>query len=171
MVTTERINALLTVDRGVIIDNKINYPQEQTIFPGIRFTCSGQVAKWIIGATYSNDGDHYPELQIWRPNGNARFQKLNGTFAVAAEKTKGLYEFIVDPPLPFQPNDVLGVFQPSKRNSRLLIDYDSRGGLLNFYLPLDRNQVEPSHTFVDARSDGWDIGSAVPYVALEIGEF
>ena len=89
MVTTERMNALLTVDRA-IIDNKITYPQEQIIFPGIRFMCSGQVTKWIIGATYSNDGDHYPELQIWRPIGNARFQKLNGTFAVAAGKTKGL---------------------------------------------------------------------------------
>ena len=46
-------------------------------------------------------------------------QELNYTIAAAVEEeVSGIYyEFIVDPPLPFQPDDILGVFQPSQQNS------------------------------------------------------
>ena len=168
MVTTERMNALLTVDTDLFGD-KDTYPQEQVIYLNTKFTCSGRVIKWIVGATYSN-GNYYPELQIWRPSGGGVYQKLNGTIAKAAEEeASGIYEFIVDPPLPFQPGDILGVFHPSEQNSRLLVNYDSEGDLLNFYLPLESSQVEPSHTIIDV-SSGLQIRTEIPLVAVEIGE-
>ena len=168
MVTAERMNALLTVNREMFGDKGI-YSQQQVIFLNIKFTCSGWVTKWIVGATYSS-GSYYPELQIWRPSGSGTYQKLNGTFAAAAgEKNNGIYEFIVDPPLPFQPDDILGLFQPSEQNSRLLVDYDSEGDLL--HLSLNSSQVEPSHTLIDVTSaDNFQIGRQVPLIAVEIGE-
>ena len=169
MVTTERMNALLTVDMDMF-GARDTYPQEQVIFPTIKFTCSGRVTKWIVGATYSN-GIYYPELQIWRPSGGAVYQKLNGTIAKAAgEEASRIYEFIVDPPLPFQPGDILGVFQPSEQNSRLLVDYDSGGDLLNFYLPLESGQVEPSHKIIDVSSSFLQIRREIPVVAVGLGE-
>ena len=169
MVTTERMNALLTVNRDMF-GTRDTYPQEQVIFPNIKFTCSGWVVKWIMGAT-SSTGTHYPELQIWRPSGGGVYQKLNGTIAKAAgEEASRIYEFIVYPPLPFQPDDILGVFQPSQQNSSLLVDYGSGGDLLNFYLPLESSQVEPSHTFIDISSSGMQNRTDVPLVAVELGE-
>ena len=169
MVTTERMNALLTVDREMFGDKGI-YPQEQVIFPNTKFTCSGWVTKWIMGATYFR-GSHYPELQIWRPSGGGTYQKLNSTIAApAGEEAIGIYEFVVDPPIPFQSDDVLGLFQPSLQNSRLLVNYDSGGDLSHFYLPLSSSQVEPSHTLVDVNSDSWETGKPIPLIAIEIGE-
>lgn len=170
--TIERMNALLTVNTGNI-GRKTVFPQHQAIFPNARFTCSGQVVKWIMGATYLNVRDrvNFPELQIWRPTGSTTYQKLNGTSIEAkVEEDSGIYEFIVDPPLPFQPGDILGVFQPSLEESRLLVDYNALGVSVNYRLSLNSNQVEPAHTFIDINVGGWQMGQALPLVSVEIGE-
>ena len=134
--------------------------------------------KWIMGATYINilDTTHFPELQIWRPAGSTTHQKLNGTITAAVEEVRsGVYEFVVDPPLLFQPEDILGVFQPSQLdNSILSIDYALEGirSSVNYYLILilDNNQVEPLHTFIDLNNGSKQNRSATPLVSLEIGE-
>ena len=168
--TTERIKALVSITSASPGD-KVQYPLQQVIFPNIKFTCSGWVTKWIMGATYST-GVQYPELQIWRPSGPISYQKLNGTIAKAAgEEASGIYEFIVDPPLPFQPDDILGVLQPSRQNSRLLVNYDSGGDLLNFYLPLNSTEANFSRLPTNVRVGGRPTGRAVPLVSVEIGEF
>ena len=52
--------------------------------------------------------------------------KLNSTVISAASQEKNdVYEYIVDPPLPFQPGDILGVLQPDNEESRLQVDYDT----------------------------------------------
>ena len=62
------------------------------------------------------------------------------------------------------------MFQPSEQNSRLLVDYDSGGDLLNFYLPLESSQVEPSHKIIDVSSSFLQIRREIPVVAVELGE-
>ena len=59
------------------------------------------------------------------PIRDATFQKLNGmVLAASARVLSGIYEFVVDPPLPVQPGDVLGIFRPLLLNSKLLVHYD-----------------------------------------------
>ena len=170
LMTIERMNALLTLDRESFGSKRI-YPQEQMLFPNIQFTCSGQVVKWIVGASYTS-GEYYSELQIWRPTSDNTFQKLNSTVTtVLAEVRSGIYEFVVDPPFPVQPGDVLGIFQPPELESRLLIDYDGRDSGMNYYLPLDGDTIQPSHTFVDISESGWQSGTILPLVSVEIGKF
>lgn len=129
--------------------------------------------KWIVGAKYDNKENrvNYPEVQIWRPTGDSTYQKLNGTTIIpAAERRSRIYEFIVDPPLPVQQGDVLGVFQPPQDNSKLLVDYDIEYNMRNLYLELDDDQVEPSHTFINTNSEDWMNGIALPLISVKIGE-
>ena len=86
------------------------------IFPDITFTCSGEVVKWIMGGDWN--GDEYPELQIWRLSGDSTYVKLNSTvISVASREKYDVYEYTADPPLPFQPGDILGVLQPDNEDS------------------------------------------------------
>ena len=56
------------------------------------------------------------------------YVKLNSTVVSATSREKyDVYEYTVDPPLPFQPGDILGVLQPDNEDSRLQIDYDTAG--------------------------------------------
>ena len=67
--------------------------------------------KWIMGGDWSgHDQDEYPELQIWRLSGDSTYVKPNSTVVSAASREKyDVYEYTADPPLPFQPGDILGV--------------------------------------------------------------
>ena len=168
--TRERINALLSSNSENTV---VRYHRVQYIFPSIKFTCRGEVVKWIVGGTYSSilSRINYPEMQIWRPTGATTYQKLNGTTVIpAVERSSGIYEFSVDPPLPFQPGDVLGMFQPHLDYSRLRVDLERRGESGNFYFVVSSSQVEPSHTTVNTNNDGWQDGIARPLISVEIGE-
>ena len=174
LVTGERMKTLLALDRDSFGIKNI-FPQEQGIFPNIQFTCTGRVVKWIIGASYAaflSGVEYFSELQIWRPTSNTTFQKLNGTITtVSTEVPSGIYEFVVEPPLPVQPGDILGIFQPPLLDSRLLVDYDSGENAKMFYLPLMNNIVQPAHTSVDVNVGGWETGTVLPLVSVEIGKF
>ena len=85
-----------------------NFSDKQLIFPDIRFTCSGEVVKWIMGGKWNSieDRNSYPELQIWRPSGDTTFSKeQNTTIMPMSHEGDHVYEFPVEPPLPFQPGD------------------------------------------------------------------
>ena len=172
MPTIERITTLLNTNRESFGFRNV-FPQEQSVFPNIQFTYSGRVVKWIVGATYSIfERDSFPELQIWRPTSGSTFQKQSGTTLTAlADAVSGIYEFLVQPPLPFQPGDVLGLFQPSLQRSKLFVDFEVSTNAAYYYLPLDETAVEPTHTFIDIAIGGWRIGRVLPLVTVEIGKF
>ena len=169
-VTLDRINTLLTTDRQSF-GPKTFFTQEQVIFPGTRFTESGHLLKWIVGGTYMTASENfYPELQLWRPTGSTTYQKLNGTIiAPPAEIRSGIYEFPIVDPFPFQPGDVLGVFQPSSQSSKLLVDYDGGEHANNFFIRLSSTQRISFHTSVDV-STGWETGTALALVSVVIGK-
>ncbi|CAI8024209.1 hypothetical protein GBAR_LOCUS14077 [Geodia barretti] len=58
--SVERMRYLLNVDT---VSSLIAPSQRQQISPEMRFTCDGNITKWIIGAEYGEDGNLYPELQ------------------------------------------------------------------------------------------------------------
>ena len=95
----------------------------QTVSPRTSFTCDGNVTKWIIRWQESSSSSlSFPEIQVWRfsNEANATFQ-LVGNTAITAElgATRAIadrvFEFTVDPPLPVQAGDVLGIYRPESR--------------------------------------------------------
>ena len=163
----ERIKILLG---NQISTSKKTYDEKQLIMPDIQFSCSGKVVKWIMGAKW-NHGQHYPELQIWRPSGGAIYKRVNSTtISAAMEMTDDVYEFIPDSPIPFQPGDILGVFQPSKDNSRLRLNYDDKGSSVYYYIETDEYQVVSPHTTFNITDEGVETETALPLVSVEIGE-
>ena len=107
---------------------------QQRIIPGIRFTCTGTLTKWIIGAqrTLTQTANH-PQLQIWRRRrGFYRGTDFSVITALNATSDLNVYEYIPNPPLEFQTNDVLGLYQPPISNTQTVVHYQWEGGPQNF---------------------------------------
>jgi len=156
-----------------IVGNKLIRDKRQQITPDINFTCDGQITKWIIGADWDNNDNLYPELQVWRNVGNYTYHKINGTFiSIATESETSVYEYDNFPPIPFLAGDILGVFVPRNRDSKLRIQHEQDSGPTNYYIPTeDSDTVSPFNTF-DLQSMP-SLTSEVyhPLVTVEISKF
>ena len=51
----------------------------QAIFPGVNFTCSGSIQRWIFGAFWNGYTVSFTELQIWRSGGDGSYTKVGST--------------------------------------------------------------------------------------------
>ena len=155
--SVERVYALLQMG------SRKNFDNRQMIFPNITFTCSGEVVKWIMTARWRNDRSAYPQLQIWRLMEGSTYKKIHSTDLSTDEQNDDVYEFPVNPPLPFQPGDILGVLQPNDRQSRLQVRYDDGEDAVSYY-----------YTGADYDSDtftiiGASVDMALPLITVEIG--
>ena len=93
------------------------------IFPGINFTCDGNIHSWTFGAEWYGNTGSYTELQIWRSSGNGlNYTKVGRTTIKTERNTKNttqLYEYPLSSPLSFQEGDILGYYQPPRSRSQL----------------------------------------------------
>jgi len=96
------------------IYNVTTHERQQRIIPGIHFTCTGMLTKWIIGAqrTLTQTTNH-PQLQIWSrrsPTSNT-FDRIsfNNLIDLNATDDLNVYEYTPNPPLQFQADDLLVV--------------------------------------------------------------
>ena len=121
-----------------VTDNTYNvrtHERQQRIIPGIRFTCTGMLTKWIIGAqrTLTQTTNHL-QLQIWRRRSRTSntFDRTNFNDLTDLNATDDLnvYEYTPNPPLQVQANDLLGLFQP--RSTDTQVYYQEGGGPLNY---------------------------------------
>ena len=161
----ERVIALLSL---LPVGFRKDFSDKQLIFPDITFTCSGEVVTLIMGGNWNLMEDSYPELQIWRPSGDTTYSKEQSTTIMpTSEEDDRVYEFPVEPPLPFQPGDILAVRQPHKDDSKLQVDYDN-GGVSTYYYKSygDSQETEFDITGGDVMTD-----TDLPLVTVEIGEF
>ena len=116
--------------------NVRSHERQQHIIPGIKFTCTGALTKWIIGArrTLTQPTNH-PQLQIWRRRGSSNiYDRTNFSDITALNATDDLnvYEYIPNPPLQLQANDTLGLYHPHRNNTQVVVYYQTRGGPQNF---------------------------------------
>ena len=99
------------------------------------------------------------------------YQKLNGTTVTAAREVEyDIYEFTVDPPLPVQPGDVLGIFQPAVSMSTLIVKPDASVDSVHYYHLLGGG-VTSSYTFIDINKGYWSTRTGLPLVLVEISKF
>ena len=110
--------------------------RQQRIIPMINFTCSGSINKWTVAAEWNGGRMHvnFPQLEIWRIQsaGSNVYNRMGSTHpGGAVENDSEIYEFVVSPPLQFQPGDILGIFNPHR--PRLGIYYVETIGPPNYH--------------------------------------
>jgi len=141
------------------------HEREQRIIPGINFTCTGTLIKWIIGAQITQtQATNNLQLQIWRRQGSSNtynrttFSNITG---LNATDDLNVYEYIPNPPLEFQAHDILGLYQPRRNETQVVVYYQRRGGPQTFHLS---NQSSPLvNTSASGQSD-----TDLPLVAVEV---
>ena len=78
--------------------------------------------------------DQYPLFQLWRPNGTGRYERVYESssdseemlWTVADESGLTVAEYVPQNPVPFQADDILGVYQPGDvEDNRLSVWYAS----------------------------------------------
>ena len=147
--------------------------RRQQITPDIKFTCDGMITKWIVGADRRNDHDNfYPELQIWRNNGNDVYRKINGTLInVVTENMDRVYEYDNFSPIPFQAGDILGMFTPRNFLSKLLLRAEDGRGPTNYYIATSDSDTVSPYDSIDLQQGTPQVSSSVylPLVTVEIG--
>ena len=147
--------------------------QVRRIIPNLRFDCDGAITKWIVGASWRNTASatSFPDLQIWRNSSeNGVYTKVgNTTLIVTSSNSSRLYEFPVEPSLPFQRGDILGIFQPSSLQSRLRILYKTgSGNPLNFVSGTGERVTEPPLETLNTSSPGVRLQTVLPLITVEI---
>ena len=126
------------------------HERQQRIIPGINFTCTGTLTKWIIGArrtvTQATNPQHL-QLQIWRQRQGSSNTYDRTTFsnitALNVTDDLNVYEYIPNPPLEFQTNDILGLYQPRISDTEVVVYYQEGSGPQNFMRP---NQDSAEYT-------------------------
>ena len=148
------------------------YNQRQQITPSITFICDGWITKWIIGALWDggNDNTLFPELQIWRNDGNDTYRKINGTFiSVETSNPSLIYEYSDFSPIPFQAGDILGAFVPRGDLSKLRLRSEGGLGHLNYYIPTSNSATESPYDSIDL-SETISKATYHPLVSVEISK-
>ena len=169
--SVESVRSLLGLE-GVGI--AVQRHRRQQITPDINFTCDGMITKWIVGAGWDSSDSLYPELQVWRNIGNDVYQKINGTFInITTESSNRIYEFDNFSPIPFLPGDILGVFIPRNRDSKLRLRAEDGRGPLNYFIRTLNNATVSPYATIDIESNipPYTIRTYHPLVTIEISKF
>ena len=118
--------------------------QQLRLFPDITFTCNGSIVGWRLAAI-DHIGGGRPELSVWRRNGVNQYVKVAGQridSCTVSESSRTLdastvmiHENILNPPIPFEAGDVLGILFVSNVASYipLLYNVTGSGGLVSYY--------------------------------------
>ena len=146
----------------------------QFLFPGLRFECSGNVTKWVVGGEFGSlQSTRDPALGIYRdrPGGGGFADRVGGTvFVQPNDIDSNIYEFTPDPPLPFRANDCLGIYLPPEMNLRARpqsIGLDITDGPASQSYIVSNPPAEGLATF-DVASDPTEENDFLPLVAVEI---
>ena len=123
----------------------------QLIIPDTTFTRNGSVMRWTFAAQYNASATQYPELQVWRETTTGTYVKVGNTSNMEPAQTAYLnvYECVLDPPLQVLAGDVLGIYQPSYRNSRIHLSFLRNSDFVNWYIT---QATSPQDSFMVAGS-------------------
>ncbi|CAI8024638.1 hypothetical protein GBAR_LOCUS14308 [Geodia barretti] len=142
--------------------------QRQQISPEMRFTCDGNITKWIVGAGYGAADNLYPELQIWRKAGDETYEKISGTFIQAPTLVNTrIYEYEDFPPIPVKSGDILGIFIPRRMSSRLRLLSENTTSPTQYYQFTDGSATVSPHNVFEIGNQSVITASYHPLVSVE----
>ena len=149
--------------------NVRSYERQQRIIPGIKFTCTGTLTKWIFGAQRTltqATNPRYLQLQIWRRRQGSSNTYDRTTFsditALNATDDLNVYEYIPNPPLEFQTNDILGLYHLHHNNTQVVVYYQEGGASRNFARSNRNSPVTSGFT------TGGGVDNNLPLVTVEV---
>ena len=97
------------------------------------------------------------------------YRKVNSTIIrILSDEDNEVYEYTVDPPLPFQAGDILGLFHPGSRDSQLRLSYDGDATAVYYSQYLLRN--ESGSSLFDISGKNVITRTGVPLVSAGIGK-
>ena len=95
---------------GLVIGDISDYGgDESRMYPGIRFTCEGNVTAWIAVTTGANSGNA-TQLQIWDETDDGLMYNLSSSTSLQA--ADGSLVHVPSQPIPFKNGSILGLHQP-----------------------------------------------------------
>ena len=145
--------------------------QRQQISPEMRFTCDGMITKWIVGAEFNSRDNLYPELQIWRKSGDETYEKINGTFIQFPTSVTGrIYEYDDFSPIPVKAGDILGIFFPTLRFSRLILLSAVANRPTQYYRVTGSSDSSSPYNVFNIEHQLVVISSYLPLVSVEFGK-
>ena len=116
---------------NTVSGNKLDH--ELRVVPELKFTCSGNIASLLFGGDVRTSVDNrveYPEVQIWRRR-SARFigvhytKEYSHTIELSSGNfsSDGLLRYNLTTPIPFENEDVFGVYHPLQNDSIVRLFY------------------------------------------------
>ena len=107
---------------------------QQLLFPDINFTCNGSITKWIVGGhDTTNNPPKLTELQIWRNTEGTSYSKINCFSPLSHSTLNGnVAEYNLSAPLEFKEGDILGLYQPQRQKSALILYFQEYDGPANY---------------------------------------
>ena len=152
--------------KSVLIYSSTESQRQLRVLPSMNFSCSGTISKWTFVAWKQRNGDQYPRFQLWRPNGTEGYERVHelstNRVSLTAQRNSRLTiaEYVSAVPIPFEPGDVLGVYQfGNSRLSMIHVDVPAGFGHVNFV----RNTDVP---VFDTTTSGISPGNDFPLVAV-----
>ena len=147
--------------------------KQQSLFAHQEFNCSGKLTGWKFAAKWEKDNNaQLPELQVWRPvdDSTTLYNKvLSVTVNTIARSINSVYTYdLSDSPFDIHRGDVLGVFQPEKKKSKIIVYLQDSEEDIHSYYYKDKTKVSLSQ--MDINGDGIKNRNEKPLVTAIIGE-
>ena len=150
--------------------------KRQYIFPFMNFSCHGYIKEWTFYAKSLDNGDQYPEFQIWRPYCSMyMYKKVGHTYIDSSITQEDLiknelkqHTYIVNQlePMYFQPGDVVGVYTPKSMHARIQLRFIEENDS-----PLSYHKLERGPRSEVSLSNLSSTTSDVPMVTVQIVTF
>ena len=112
------------------------YDNHERFFPDIGFTCNDNITHIIIGAEDQN-GTQLPQIRFWRLSDGGEYEQTGSSYSLLYNdgndpSTTNLRWYNLSQPIQVQNGDVLGIYQPIRDNSDLLLYYQENNGPPNY---------------------------------------
>ena len=154
--------------------------ERQWILTSFNFSCSGTIFKWtfVVRNLTGGGGDQYPLLQLWRPSGTGRYERVyessnnGGRFTVESGTGQHLQdtvaEYLPQNVLPsYGSGYVLGVYQPAVVDSRVSLRYGRVPNDYGYYNQYSRTSMM---SLEDFDTDGSFNDNDHPLIAVTTSE-
>ena len=108
------------------------------LFNNNPFSTPGLITSWVFAArkrktdSSTNRESQFPQLQIWRPRStpDGAISSYDQHFTTTVNSRPpillgalNMYTLELDPPASYEPNDIIGIYQPSSANATLQIAF------------------------------------------------
>ena len=106
-------------------EGMVTFDRQQSLFVYNWFNCTGNLTRLTFGAHWNGLKTLYPEFQLWRAStSNSYIYNKVATYTpdtITGSSANKMYTVDLNPPLEVLSGDTLGIYQPEKPKSTLVL--------------------------------------------------